>query len=838
MERTKKLKTIPKQLPTKNGIKSIKQKEQIKNPYDMLFDKHCPKTITFHNKQPTSNDNKPSFFPPPTLQHSSLLSNLNEAFDKIEGIIHYLTLPEKIEAFIQLVQNSTYSQSTRLGGLIAIYLLTSRIINDEHSDESVPSILPSINNLCIYILINFKNFSELFLICALDTLSLINDIEFLIPNINLISLFLTDNNYPQLQSSAFHCLFRIGHPGITALIEICKTYPRYQQLILTKLIHTPHIQHIIVVRSLLNELYSKDVKRIHNALYALNRLYWVVSGEDNIEFAICELFNDHRLDKTLIASTLRTSGELGEKMLLGLAKTHSDFSVRSAICKVLGVQIGSPRYLKIVIDFNRNEYIKGRNNYVAYRYYGKECCVCSEEFQRGECSCSDKESCTCQDSYIEVYSEEVLAALNRMIQLDYKHINAYIDYNKNTLSSIFSVDLLCVQQANHLHPLNLHIVELTPKTKQIPEETQSQLNEVTQANQMNAIINVLYQCLKDKQPSVRISAINAIRNIGYLYSQQSYQHLLALLNKEKDTNIISSTLNALSSLQYSPHQLPQLQSIITTYLTHPNTQIQLTALNLIPHIKNNCPDNILSILHRNLLSREVNKLAYVKALLHAGYSGENILISLFDKNDYKLQANIAQGFAYADPFSSNIDFIIETLLKHQNCNSALVRKNIILTLSSLSKYDNISTILCNKNILDIYYKKLCDFDEQIGLICLNNLIAFGAKGELLLIQGALHDKNTKTRLLCGKGLVKMGVHNFNTLLIVLIKEKDENVRDELCEMILRKYDVKEVARFCKTSRRDEAIVINIEEVLKGNKVKEDMKRYLTEVKKEVGVIVK
>ena len=146
--------------------------------------------------------------------------------------------------------------------------------------------------------------------------------------------------------------------------------------------------------------------------------------------------------------------------------------------------------------------------------------------------------------------------------------------------------------------------------------------------------------------------------------------------------------------------------------------------------------------------------------------------------------------------------------------------------------------LCNKNILDIYYKKLCDFDEQIGLICLNNLIAFGAKGELLLIQGALHDKNTKTRLLCGKGLVKMGVHNFNTLLIVLIKEKDENVRDELCEMILRKYDVKEVARFCKTSRRDEAIVINIEEVLKGNKVKEDMKQYLTEVKKEVGVIVK
>ena len=84
----------------------------------------------------------------------------------------------------------------------------------------------------------------------------------------------------------------------------------------------------------------------------------------------------------------------------------------------------------------------------------------------------------------------------------------------------------------------------------------------------------------------------------------------------------------------------------------------------------------------------------------------------------------------------------------------------------------------------------------------------------------------------------MGVHNFNTLLIVLIKEKDENVRDELCEMILRKYDVKEVARFCKTSRRDEAIVINIEEVLKGNKVKEDMKGYLNEVKKEVGVIVK
>jgi hypothetical protein len=98
-----------------------------------------------------------------------------------------------------------------------------------------------------------------------------NDI--LIENFGVICMFLTDFNFPKLQLASFHCLMCTEYNGISILIELAsKDEQDYQRYILNQLIHTPHIQRIIIINAIFNELYSNDYKKRNIALSAINRL--------------------------------------------------------------------------------------------------------------------------------------------------------------------------------------------------------------------------------------------------------------------------------------------------------------------------------------------------------------------------------------------------------------------------------------------------------------------------------------------------------------------------------------------------------------------------------------
>ena len=111
-----------------------------------------------------------------------------------------------------------------------------------------------------------------------------------------------------------------------------------------------------------------------------------------------------------------------------------------------------------------------------------------------------------------------------------------------------------------------------------------------------------------------------------------------------------------------------------------------SSLCLIPQLRNCLNDASIEKPKQYVISKEVNKIKYARALLLSGDKGENILIHLMDKDDYKLQTSIAGAFAYTKKDSSNIDFIIEALLKKKNSPSQLVRKSVIDTLKILSEY--------------------------------------------------------------------------------------------------------------------------------------------------------
>jgi hypothetical protein len=189
------------------------------------------------------------------------------------------------------------------------------------------------------VLQDYESKEELFLVGCLEIVSLFGPHELVLENISLICMFLTDFNFPLLQKAAFNALMCMEYEGIKTLVELAgKDYLEYQRYILENLISTPHIQKIIIIRALLNEIYSSNPDRKHSALAALNRMHDLV-GDSETLVKLAKFLSDPKVEKIFLCSTIRTSGREGEKILLEEAKTNKDFSVRVAIASVLSYRL-------------------------------------------------------------------------------------------------------------------------------------------------------------------------------------------------------------------------------------------------------------------------------------------------------------------------------------------------------------------------------------------------------------------------------------------------------------------------------------------------------------------
>jgi hypothetical protein len=130
-------------------------------------------------------------------------------------------------------------------------------------------------------LTKYETQEEIFLVSCLNICSLYGPTyELLLNNTGLISMFITDFNYPYLQRAAFICLMTLEKEGLKCLINLCNSeFPEYQKYILNNLIKTPHIQKMVLVRGLLCELSTHNLNRIQESLSALNRMYDLVNDE-------------------------------------------------------------------------------------------------------------------------------------------------------------------------------------------------------------------------------------------------------------------------------------------------------------------------------------------------------------------------------------------------------------------------------------------------------------------------------------------------------------------------------------------------------------------------------
>ena len=79
-----------------------------------------------------------------------------------------------------------------------------------------------------------------------------------------------------------------------------KDFRDYTTFILNNLIATPHIQKSVIIRALLNEIYSSNPDKRHAALAALNRMHDLTS-DDEILTKLAQFFKDPKIEKVFLA---------------------------------------------------------------------------------------------------------------------------------------------------------------------------------------------------------------------------------------------------------------------------------------------------------------------------------------------------------------------------------------------------------------------------------------------------------------------------------------------------------------------------------------------------------
>ena len=79
-----------------------------------------------------------------------------------------------------------------------------------------------------------------------------------------------------------------------------KDFKDYTRYILNSLINTPHIQKSVIIRALINEIYSNHPDKRHAALAALNRMHDLI-GEEDILNKLAHFFKDPKIEKIFLA---------------------------------------------------------------------------------------------------------------------------------------------------------------------------------------------------------------------------------------------------------------------------------------------------------------------------------------------------------------------------------------------------------------------------------------------------------------------------------------------------------------------------------------------------------
>lgn len=643
---------------------------------------------------------------------------LKKTLTLLDPVFNELGLNEKIEKLVSLTDDERREE--RLGALVCLYIMIKKYnkdIDDAHKNIVLQKV--------ITLLKNYNTQEELFLVACIEICSLFEDNPTLIENIGLICMFITDFNFPKLQRATFICLMSLGNEGICTLIELAsKDDQDYQNYILYSLIQTPHIQRIIIIRALLNEVYSNNLERRNSALAAINRMHDLVNDSDTLE-KLEGFYCETKIKKDFISSILRTSGIDGEILLLNELKVNKDIDVRVSIANCFSYRLPkTPSYLKIRLD--KNDIYSVTHNlpgsfctyhgpvtpFIENKNYTIEQVLENEDFIDLD---EDNETETMNsnlEEYLEVNTRDFLAALQRMLIMNYDHSNPQIvhDGNKN---SIDYVDLK--NEKDELLQRNAQFFDISDiNSKSHYYQDEANLDDNGRYFVSEEVIKALSKCLKDYSPKVRNAAATSLGLLGLPEAMLSIESLIDNLkldevdSKAKMIWAIGRIANAVDN-----KIIPFIYDSVQCNMW----KIKKASLYTLGQIGERCAKKVLAYLIKLLKETPINKQIVAETIVKLGLEGESCLLKLMTTepdNNYKLKSAIVSALAFSDINSSNIDFIVECVFKQGRNSNSLVRKAAIFAIKILAeKAEENITYLKKKNVIPFYYDKLKDKDGSI-----------------------------------------------------------------------------------------------------------------------------
>ena len=788
------------------------------------------------------------------LDNEIYLLALNETLASLDNIFNELDLNGKINKLLELTNDE--SKNIRLGSLVCLYLIIKN--NYDSIDEKTKN---NIITEILSLLQSYEKQDEIFLLSCLEICTLFGPNEILLENFGVICMFLTDFNFPKLQLASFHCLMCTELNGISILIELAsKDEQDYQRYILNQLIHTPHIQRIIIINAIFNELYSNDYKKRNIALSAINRLNYLLNDEETLQ-KLVELFNEPKIDNQFIASILRN--KYAEKLLLNELKTTQNEEIKSAICSVLCYRF--PKKImpfKIKLDSSDKDIFSMNQNMPGsfFNYQGKICPVlvpCTknidEILENEEIDYEVKKNHVnkilnmindTSEDLIEINQRDFLAALQRMIQIHYDHKKPQLilddnnefnfldhlklkltqkDQDKNNSDNENNEDneqneIKQENQNSNLYNKYNYIIKyntsLGIKTD-IHQENESELEGIDLEHEYISedIIKSLGKCLSEYSDKVRDSAATSLGIIGLPESSIAIDDLIPHL-KDKNVEVRSKIIWDIGRI--APAVDNSIIGEVALCIQSNMWKIKKATLYTLTQFGNRCNKNIIPYLINLLKESPINKQLIAETIVRMGIEGENNLLLMMTSepdNNYKLKSAVIRAYSYADITSPNIDFILESIFKLGNNEYPSVRKACIFTIHELASRANENiTYLKKKNIIPFYYDKLKDKDLNIQGYAINCLKSLGAEGELVFIEGFTKDNNYLTRINCGLGLADSGIQNMRTLLLGL-QDKNKNVRNSIEKVMIVKMPISEVVNYFSNEGQLKSLKITVKELL-------------------------
>ena len=348
----------------------------------------------------------------------------------------------------------------------------------------------------------------------------------------------------------------------------------------------------------------------------------------------------------------------------------------------------NPKYLKMKLD--KNDTYSNTNNLPGSfcKYNGKIAPVIEmnnkqiedlldEEEEDDEIKNERNMQNLNEDEFLEVNTRDFLAALQRMLSMNYEHSNPQLVHNReNNYNTLDNLNIHSTQnnenneneeeeQPNELkeyETLNKYISFFEIPQNENPNTTNNELlDENGNYLVTEDVIKALSHCLKDYSSKVRESAATSLGLIGLPESLLSIDGLIDNINDE-DVNVRSKIIYAIGRIapgadsSYIPFIIDSVQNNMW--------KVKKASLYALSQFGERAAKNSLPYLVKLLKESSINKNVIAQTIVKLGLEGEGVLLKIMSNepdSNYKLKAAIVHALAYTDITSTNIDFIVECI---------------------------------------------------------------------------------------------------------------------------------------------------------------------------------